>query len=992
MKTNIQLIFFLLFFVFSKQFFAQNDSLKPKTDTIKLIKKIELEEDFFALKKKKFTYFVSNRYSEDNKYDIFKSVPYLDMPPSVIVVRGHLEVLDNPKLKKARMSIYNASNNELVGLYNTNQYTGNYLLILVPNVRYFLKLDIAGYGSFKELIEVPLKIDYEVCQQEIKVKMNAQKKGIVAINNFFEDESDRIFYLKSIADSTKIISTVGSQGPGNSGKDPKFKKQISNIDELVKSQVDEERKKPAEALAAYKSKDYETAVTLYAALLKNDKADPFANYYYGMSLIKSGKSKVKAIGALQNAALTKDVPYDVHYHLGVACHLSYLFTDALIALDEFKKRAKPIEVATSNVAQLIKNCQSGNELIANQINIEILKRWPANEIDLLSNYEAEVVNEKIRLKTDAFNSLTDRKKNTKLFLTNFHNREFIHVSYNDKTPTQSDLFKNAFLPNGKMSANQLVSEEINTPYDENYPYLSKDGLTLYFSSKGHNSIGGYDIFKCIRPDTLSGWGKPENMGYPINSTYDDVLFIPDSNGAYATFCTNRKSEKMEMLHIKLPQKENNYLVIKGNFSTQDSIPTKDAIITIYNNKTTEIAGVYKTNSQTGMYLMILASNSQYNMIIETPGYPELKGSFELPEKKGDYQLKQIIKCTKEKLNKSIKITNYFTEYEASRVNLDPTPAKTDNGTMVGGASTKAAKNKNMIRTPSEAEKDVADLNLADNLFNQSLYQEASAIYYKLDAVIALSGVHCYNYGVCIYLTKKERMECIRNLENSVTVKDVPYNVHYYLGKAYYENYQFSDAIKCYQKFISLCKQEEKEKYSIDKEIAFCNNGITLINNPTLIMEVYEKKHADINALQNSLSQAQSGGKVLLLTDDLRSLIDKKKNFKSLFYLAPDKTTIYITSYGETETNSKDIYRLKKLGNGKWSAPMPIEGINSGFDEEFPCLSKDGRTLYFSSKGYNSMGGYDIYKSTWDDKLEAWSKPINLGAPINSPFDDMFFLE
>jgi hypothetical protein len=85
--------------------------------------------------------------------------------------------------------------------------------------------------------------------------------------------------------------------------------------------------------------------------------------------------------------------------------------------------------------------------------------------------------------------------------------------------------------------------------------------------------------------------------------------------------------------------------------------------------------------------------------------------------------------------------------------------------------------------------------------------------------------------------------------------------------------------------------------------------------------------------------------------------------------------------------------LKKMANGKW-APLPqnITNINSPLDEEYPSLSKDGKTLYFSSKGYENMGEYDIFKSVWDEKMETWTAPVNLGSPINSPFDDIYFLE
>ncbi|MBK9284544.1 MAG: PD40 domain-containing protein [Sphingobacteriaceae bacterium] len=84
---------------------------------------------------------------------------------------------------------------------------------------------------------------------------------------------------------------------------------------------------------------------------------------------------------------------------------------------------------------------------------------------------------------------------------------------------------------------------------------------------------------------------------------------------------------------------------------------------------------------------------------------------------------------------------------------------------------------------------------------------------------------------------------------------------------------------------------------------------------------------------------------------------------------------------------------KKLSNGRWSPePEKIAAIATDADEEFPSLSTDGQTLYFSSKGLGGMGGYDIYKSVWDDNLQVWGKPVNMGSPVNSPYDDLFYLE
>ena len=166
----------------------------------------------------------------------------------------------------------------------------------------------------------------------------------------------------------------------------------------------------------------------------------------------------------------------------------------------------------------------------------------------------------------------------------------------------------------------------------------------------------------------------------------------------------------------------------------------------------------------------------------------------------------------------------------------------------------------------------------------------------------------------------------------------------------------------------------------------------LVNNPKPVEVLSRKeiKHGNILTLYNSLD-LQS--KFLSTPDDMVSAIDKKKHFNPIMYLNPTKTLIYYTSYGNDEANGKDLYVMRKLPNNTWSEAINLGTIiNTPGDENYPYLTSDGNTLYFSSTGHGSMGGYDIFKSVWDEQNDRWSSPINLGAPINSPFDDFFYIE
>jgi hypothetical protein len=87
----------------------------------------------------------------------------------------------------------------------------------------------------------------------------------------------------------------------------------------------------------------------------------------------------------------------------------------------------------------------------------------------------------------------------------------------------------------------------------------------------------------------------------------------------------------------------------------------------------------------------------------------------------------------------------------------------------------------------------------------------------------------------------------------------------------------------------------------------------------------------------------------------------------------------------------DIYLVKKDVDGNWGVPENLGNvINTDDDEGFPRLTDDGKTLYFASKGHKTMGGFDIFRSYWDESKKEWTKPENVGYPINNPDNNMVF--
>jgi outer membrane protein OmpA-like peptidoglycan-associated protein/tetratricopeptide (TPR) repeat protein len=107
-------------------------------------------------------------------------------------------------------------------------------------------------------------------------------------------------------------------------------------------------------------------------------------------------------------------------------------------------------------------------------------------------------------------------------------------------------------------------------------------------------------------------------------------------------------------------------------------------------------------------------------------------------------------------------------------------------------------------------------------------------------------------------------------------------------------------------------------------------------------------------------------------------------------LAYDNKTAYFISNRPGGFGGKDIWKTVKISETEWGVPVNLGPVvNTEYDEDGIFIHPDGKSLYFSSRGHNTMGGYDIFETTFED--EKWNQPLNLGYPVNSPDDDVFFV-
>jgi outer membrane protein OmpA-like peptidoglycan-associated protein len=138
----------------------------------------------------------------------------------------------------------------------------------------------------------------------------------------------------------------------------------------------------------------------------------------------------------------------------------------------------------------------------------------------------------------------------------------------------------------------------------------------------------------------------------------------------------------------------------------------------------------------------------------------------------------------------------------------------------------------------------------------------------------------------------------------------------------------------------------------------------------------------------SVLEGETWSNLIALSSNINS-----KDWETHASVSLDGNTLYfVSNRKEGGFGGRDIWRCVRLPNGQWSMPLNLgPKINTPYDEDAPFIHPDGTTLFFSSTGHKNMGGFDIFRSTKDDEGK-WSEPINLKAPINTPDDDIFYVQ
>jgi len=183
-----------------------------------------------------------------------------------------------------------------------------------------------------------------------------------------------------------------------------------------------------------------------------------------------------------------------------------------------------------------------------------------------------------------------------------------------------DIYSAELQPDESWGNVRNLGPVINTKFDDDAPFIHPDKRTMYYSSKGHNSMGGYDIFYTYLND--DGWDEPANVGYPVNTMGDDRYYVLSADAKTGYYSTAGRSDNgtHDIFTVSPGHfgKRPILALVVGVVSAEEE--PVEADITVTNQTNGELEGKFKSNSASGKYMLALTPGNKYKIAIEVEGY------------------------------------------------------------------------------------------------------------------------------------------------------------------------------------------------------------------------------------------------------------------------------------------------------------------------------------------------------------------------------------
>lgn len=430
---------------------------------------------------------------------------------------------------------------------------------------------------------------------------------------------------------------------------------------VLSQESEEELKQTAEKLFA--DEKYAEAKTYVERLLALQPRSYDYQYKYGTCLLYSAYKKTDAFKYLQYSVTDPNINVAAYFFLGKAYHLTYQFNEAVKSYNLYKSKAGSNINPKFEVDRQIQMCNDGKKLLSGITEIVVLEKREYSAAEFFRIYDLRNIGGEILVAAN-FQSKIDKKKNYVPLIHFPPNSSIVYyASYGDSDKGQKDIYCAKRLPDKTWGAPQLVTGGVNTTSDEDFPYMHPSGEYLYFSSKGHNSMGGYDIFRAKINTANGSFGEVENVDFAISSADNDLFYVVDSLDQNACFASSRQSNngKMYVYKVKVNRLPMQLAVIKGDFASAINPENKKITINVRDGKTNELVGTFVSDSK-GKYLITLPKGGSYTYEMKVEGSSKIhKYQMNVPYNKEFKPLKQRIDQEMLESNEIVKVTDQFNE-------------------------------------------------------------------------------------------------------------------------------------------------------------------------------------------------------------------------------------------------------------------------------------------------------------------------------------------
>ena len=411
----------------------------------------------------------------------------------------------------------------------------------------------------------------------------------------------------------------------------------------------------------FEKQNYSAALIDFRQLLAQNPTSIQFNYKYGVCLFYSDNRKT-AKRYFDFVLRQNTIPSETYYYLAKLYHFDYKFSSAIDYYQKYRDNT-PEKLRNKDVANNIKQCENGKLLLKNPkaLNIIMANRFSMSKF--YNNYELQsrtggfFTDEALQSKID--------KKNNFIPMYYFARGDSIKFFASYGATTNKDIYFSRKINADLWSPATKILGEINTSLDEDYPFFDAQKGVLYFSSMGHNSIGGYDLFQVKFNLLENNTQSITNLDFPYSSADDDFLFVPEVDQKTAYFASNRNSEvnKIDVYAVEFGTKKSTIQLIKGDFYDLVDDKNKLAQITVVDMNSAVEYGPFTTD-EFGKYVIVIPGSGKYKFIVTVDGSRQLfENIADVPEVKDNKRISQTLRYSVEESKEIVVFDNYFSNQE-----------------------------------------------------------------------------------------------------------------------------------------------------------------------------------------------------------------------------------------------------------------------------------------------------------------------------------------